>query len=371
MPTQFAAADVQTVKLWSDRIFYDTTSDASLVGQMISDGTLQKVEDLNKTAGDSVKVHFLRRLTNKGLRGEAAATGNEQALVYDQDTLLIDQMRNVVQIPSKKTISQQRVKFDLPEDAYSVLRDWFVDRAVRGAMNQLAGFYPTSFTYDGETYSGNDRLLLLGQNAGVAPSTDRIVRANSLATDTLVAADTTATMKLSLIDSAEKTAETKTSSTSKYIKPLSLDNGIKYKCYVHLEQFYQLLQDTTAPIQMRDVLLSQIAGGGKKEMLIGRSFDYSQTRIIATDKVPNGLTSSVVDANCRRAVFVGMDAGWVAFGQGFTGGGDTTPGFSWNEDTVDVGQWRRIACQGIYGIKKAQFNSTDHGSIVISTYSAN
>lgn len=84
-PTQFSTSDVQTRKIWSERMMYDSISDETLVGQMISDGTLVKKEDLSKASaagsGDEIKYHFLARLSNKGLVGSQSATGNEHLLL--------------------------------------------------------------------------------------------------------------------------------------------------------------------------------------------------------------------------------------------------------------------------------------------------
>lgn len=363
--TNFPSSSVHAVKLWSDRLYYDVISDETMLGQMISDGTLVKKEDTQRGAGDQVKYSFLNRLTDKGLIGMQSATGNEVAQVYYQDTMNIDQLRLVVANPAAGTIDAQRVVFDLEEDAYENLRNWMLDHMHVGIMNQLAGNTATSITYDGATYTGNERLSITGMNAAVAPSgTGRIIRPNGLTTDQAVNADSTATMKLSLIDEAEKAAQ----NNRPYIRTLSEDNGIKYKCYVHIDNFYQLIQDDSGPVQYRDIFYNQIAAG--KSSLIGRSFDYSQTRIIATDKVPYGVHSgtSAAQTNVRRAVFVGREAGCVAFGQGYSDGTNTTPGFAFKQDMWDVENIMRIAAVSVFGISKSQFNSTDHGSIVISAY---
>ncbi len=363
--TTFSTSDVQTVKRWSDRVAHDAISDQTLVGQMINDGTLILKNDLAKAAGDNVKYHFLNRISDAGLIGNQAATGNELALTYHQDTVTINQLRQVVQIPNKN-IDAQRVTFNMPEDTYQVLRNWMTERMAVSALWQLAGFTNTTPTYDGVVYTASNYLQLTGMNAVTAPSSTRIIRANgtSNTTDQAVQADTTATMKFSQIDEAVESARI----NRPYIKPF--EGAIKFKCYVHYKQFRSLIQDTTGPIQYRDIMLSKIAGGMREEALIGETMEYNQTRIIATDKVPLGCHSSgsATQANVRRAVFCGQEAGAVAFGQGFTAGSNTTPGFSFEQDFVDVNQYKRIAISNIWGLEKTIYNSIDNGSIVISTY---
>lgn len=368
-PTQFSTSDVQTRKVWADRVYEDSISDESLVGQMISDGTLIRKDDLTKTGsagrGDEIKYHFLNRLTSKGLIGEQSATGNEQSLTYYQDTLLINELREAVKIPNYG-MSKQRVTFDLPEDTYMVLKNWFAERMALSAVNQLTGNTATSITWDGESYTGDERLAITGMNTAVAPSSTRIVRPNSLTTDQAVNADSTATLTFALIDSMVDTAR----KSRPYITPF--DGTIKFKYYVHIDTFRQLAQDTTGYITYRDLVLSKISGGKTDAALEGEFIDFNQTRIIATDKMPYGVHSStsVEQTNTRRGVLVGKNAGCLAFGQGFAGGSQPTTGFQFQDDYTDINKWKRIAIVGVWGCAKTQFNSIDNGTIVSTTYVA-
>jgi N4-gp56 family major capsid protein len=369
--TQFSSSSAETVKRWSERALYDFQSDTELVGQMIKDGVLTKKDDLSRGAGDSVTVSWLSRLTDQGLIGMETANGVESALAYASDALLINQIRIPVIVPASKTIDAQRVNFNLNEDSYRVMSEWMKVRGTLGALNQLAGNNASTINYDGEAYSGSKKLIITGCNAAVAPSTTsgvvRILRPNALTTDQAVAADTTATMKLSQILDAETYAMT----SRPYIRPLSETGGHKFVLYVHTEQYNQLLNDTTSPYQYRDLQQAMIASG-RGEGEIKRSFVFSQTLVRETDKVPLGVNSStgVEEANCRRAVFCGKDAGAIGFGQGFTDSKGSVPGFMIRQESADIGNLEKYAMSGIFGIKKLQFDGNDNGSIVISTYSA-
>lgn len=365
--TQFTTSDLATVKLWSSRSYEDFITDSQLLGAMIKAGVVRKYDETSREAGDRIRISLRNRITQAGLMGDQVATGNENALTYFQDDLLINQLRMPISIPNKMTISQQRVMYDLPEDAYQVSMDWMKIRGVVGALYQLAGYNPTSFVFDGVTYTGTTQLQLTGLNAAIAPSANRVFRPNALTTDQAVNADTTATMKFSLIDECEALAET----VKPYIKPLSETSGIKYHMYVHTRQWQQLIQDTTAPIQYRDIFGNMIASG-RGDGSIARSMVYSQTEIFKTDKIPNGVHSSTSAslANTRRAVFCGAEAAAIAFGQGYSDGNDTVPGFVIRQDEYDIQQQRRIAINAIFGIKKIQFNSLDYGVIVVPTYVA-
>lgn len=369
--TQFSSSNDLTVKLWSQRQLYDFDSDLELLGQMIKNGVIKRFDDTSKQSGDRIRIPYLKRLTGQGLLGNATATGNEDELTYFTDDLLINQLRYPISIPAPQTIDVQRVLQDLPEDTYRVLSEWHKQRGIVSAMNQLAGNTATTITYDGEDYSGNNRLKITGMNSAVAPSTTsgitRIIRPNGLTTDQAVGADTTATMKLSFILQCETIAET----IRPYIPVIGGENSMeKYHLYTHTEQWNQLMNDTTSPYQYRDLQNAMITSG-RGEGGIPNSFLFSKTRVFKTDKMPQGVDSgtSAAVANTRRAVFAGSDAGGIGFGQGYGDGKDAVPGWTIKSDMYDIGQWQRIAMNGLYGIKKVQFNGSDNGTIVITTYS--
>lgn len=369
--TQFSSSNDLTVKLWSERTLYDFVSDTGLLGQMIRDGVIRRFDDTSQKKGDRIRIPYLKRLTGQGLLGNATATGSEDELTYFDDDVLIDQLRYPLNIPAPQTIDVQRVLMNLPEDSYRVLSEWHKQRAVISAFNQLCGNNSLIISYDGEDYSGGNLLKITGMNAANAPSTaggvTRIIYANGNSTDQAVAADTTATLRLSYINQCETIAAT----SRPYIRPFSETEQVKFNFYVHTEGFNQLINDTSGPIQVRDIQYAMITSG-RGEGEINRSFIYSQTRIHCSDKLPNGVNSSTQLSvpNCRRAVFCGRDAGGIAFGQGYGSGKDAVPGFVVKSDFWDIGQFQRIAMSGMYGINKVQFNGIDNGSIVVSHYSS-
>jgi hypothetical protein len=207
-------------------------------------------------------------------------------------------------------------------------------------------------------------------NVPTAPSANRVLYIGANTSDTTTQSDPTATMKLSLIDQLEAMAEI---ASPYYIRPLSETGEIKYHMYVHTYQWQQLIQDTSAPIQFRDIFGNSIAAG-ESDGGFGRSMVYSQTLIMKTDKIPNGLSANdgtgVILPNVRRAVFCGRDAAAFALGRGYDDGKEIVPGFMIREDVIDIGNTRRVAINALWGTKKVIFNGTDHGVIVVPGYVA-
>ncbi len=368
--TIFSVDSPQTVKLWSMRIYRDFVTDTGMLAAMMEAGIIRKHEDTSENAGDRVRISFLQKQTGAGLIGNESANGNENALVYFTDDLLINQLRYPIEIPNVMTISQQRVVYDLPEDTYKVSMDWLAQRGIVSVLYQLAGFNAATFSYQGTTFTGPKRLTLTGMNTPIAPSANRVLYIGNNTSDTTTNSDTTATFKLSLVDQLEAMAEI---ANPYYIRPLSENGEIKYHLYVHTFQWQQLIQDTSAPIQFRDIFGNAIASGDG-DGGFGRSMLYSQTLILKTDKIPNGLTANdgtgLVLPNVRRAVFCGRDAVAFALGRGYDDGKEIVPGFMIREDVIDIGNTRRVAINALWGAKKVTFNNVDHGVIVIPGYVA-
>ena len=168
--TAFGTNSNSTVKLWSERQYYDFVTDTQLLGQMIKAGICRQQMELESDAGDRVRVSFLNRLTEMGLQGMQSASGLENPLVYSTDDLLIDQLRIPVAIPAPYTIDAQRVLYNLNEDTYRVTSEWMQVRGILGLLNQLAGNTATTITYDGVNYTGNNILQLTGLNLSCSSS---------------------------------------------------------------------------------------------------------------------------------------------------------------------------------------------------------
>jgi len=326
--TIFNTDSPSTVKLWSMRVYRDFVTDTGMLAAMMESGIVRKHEDTSENAGDRVRINFSQKQTGTGIIGNQTADGQENALIYFNDDLFINQLRYPIQIPNSATISTQRVNFDLPEDAYRVSMDWLAQRGIVSVLYQLAGFNPATFNFQGQSYSGAIKLTLTGMNDAIAPSSSRKLYIGNNTSDTTTQSDPTATLKLSIIDQLEALAEI---ANPYYIRPLSETGEIKYHMYVHTYQWQQLIQDTSAPIQFRDIFGNAIAAGDG-DGGFGRSMVYSQTLIMKSDKIPCGVSADdgtgVVLPNVRRAVFCGRDAVAFALGRGYEDGKEIVPGLN-------------------------------------------
>jgi N4-gp56 family major capsid protein len=82
-------------------------------------------------------------------------------------------------------------------------------------------------------------------------------------------------------------------------------------------------------------------------------------------RVPLTSTSTSSNANTRRAIFCGAQAGVVGFGRN-----NGMNNMTWQEELFDYGNQFGVAAGLIWGAKKNIFNSDDFATIVIDTYAA-
>ncbi len=88
------------VKLWSRRLMRESLKETYVSRFMgtTKDSLLYVKDEMNKSAGDRVRVGLRMQLTGAGILGDGTLEGNEEALATFTDDLLIDQLRHAVEI---------------------------------------------------------------------------------------------------------------------------------------------------------------------------------------------------------------------------------------------------------------------------------
>ncbi len=272
--------------------------------------------------------------------GDNTLEGNEEALATYTDALVINQLRHAVRSDGK--MSEQRIPFSIREEARMGLADWFAGRIDEALFNQLAG----------NTVQTDTRFT--GGNATTAPSSNNIAYPNGLTTEAEVASATTSNIfKLNFIDQAVEKAKT----NSPLIRPLKVNGEDKFLIFLHPYQVTDLRQNTSTG-QWLDIQKSVYMGTKENNPIYkGALGEYNGVIIHESTRVP------AVTTNVRRAVFLGAQAGALAFGQGYS---DNR--MAWVEELFDYGNQLGVSAGLIYGAKKTVFNSQDFGTIVIPTY---
>lgn len=357
--TQFGVNHPLAVKLFSKKLFYEAlkaTWFKKFLGKS-SDSVIQLNPELKNT-GDKLTYGLRMLLSGDGVQGDATLEGNEEALTFYSDSILLNQLRHAVRSDGK--MSEQRVPYSMREEARQGLSDWLADRLDASFMNQIAGNTNQSDT----KFSGN--------NSTSAPDNDHWLLATGVAgTDNESSLSASSVFSLTLIDKAVVKAKT----ISPEIRPIKINGEDKLVMFIHPYQHFQLRTNTNTA-QYMDIQKAAIQGGqiSKNPIYTGAIAEYNGVILHESVRVPWGdaATQSLarVDtdlgvSNVARAIVCGAQAGCLCTGRQTSEGLDST----WREELFDYGNQLGVAGGLIYGLKKSVFNDDDFATIAVSTYS--
>lgn len=358
----FAVNHPLAVTVWSKLLSAEAYR-KTFIGKFVGSGEdsliMEKV-DLKKGAGDRINCGLNVQLQGDGIQGDATLEGNEEALLFYDDQLVINQIRHASRIKGKMT--EQRVPYNLRETSKSRLSDWWARRMDQSFFNQVCGYTPQTNT------------LYTGNNAVLAPSTNRHVRQNGAATEQALAS--TDFFTLDLIDIARVKAETSSTeaSTGPLVRPISEGGNDYYVMFLHDFQVHDL-RTNTASGQWLDIQKAAMQGGDVKQnpIFTGALGIYNGVVLHKASRVTQGVNSSTGAAitTVRRAVLCGAQSAVMAFG---SDNGVTK--YSWHEEMFDYGNQFGVSAGSIFGIKKTRYvpednsttNAEDFGAVVVASY---
>lgn len=347
--TNYGLNSNETVKLWSRRLAREVLK-ATYIQKFIGESdssVIQVRNDAKKSPGDRIRVTLRMQLNGEGSQGDDTLEGNEEALTTYTDDFVINQLRHAVRSAGK--MSEQRVPFSVRSEAMDGLKDWWADRLDAWFFNQVCGNTAVTNT----KYTGN--------NATIAPSTGRKVFTTG-STDQAVGADSTKVMTLAMIDKAVEAAVTATPQ----VRPININGGKYFVVFLHPYQVYDI-RTATSTGQWLDIQKAAMSGGKVAEnpIFTGALGVYNQAILHQSTRITTGVhsTTGVAEANVRRAVLCGAQACAMGFGQGHS-----FKEYDWFEKLHDYGNQLGVKAGCIGGLKKSVFNSTDFGTITMSSY---
>lgn len=370
--TQFGINHPMSQSVWAKRLTYEALH-AAKAGMFVgksSDSLIEEKDELTKDAGSEVKMFMRSQLQGEGKIDNETLSGNEEALAYRYDKLVINQLRHGVSI--KGRVDLQRVSPKMRDEALSGLRDWWADRLDTCYFNQLAGN-----TFAETTYG----LKYTGLNSVSAPT--RQLFANSKTSESgggspLAAGDK---FTLDLITKARIAMK-----TGRYpVRPLKVGGMETYILFLHPYQVFDL-KSNTATGQWQDIQKAAMNGGlvTKNPIFTGALGMYDGVLLHEADRIPWGLEvaagAQTVDgrfgstlgvANIARAVMCGAQAAWFATGRE----NGSSNRYRWTEESRDHDNELAVASALVFGIKKARFrnpddsDARDNGVLTISSYS--
>lgn len=96
--TSFPLNHPLAIKLWSKRLMREALRETyvSRFFGTSKDSLIYVKDELNKSAGDRIRVGLRMQLSGTGVVGDNTLEGNEEALTTHTDNLFIDQLRHAV-----------------------------------------------------------------------------------------------------------------------------------------------------------------------------------------------------------------------------------------------------------------------------------
>ena len=370
--TRYGVNDAEAVKLWARELYRESIRKTYFYDFMGTgpNSLVQCKEDTEKGAGDRLTVSLLANANQPGVASGGQIEGNEEAMRTFTDDVLIDQLDFATRTRNQGTIDQQRVPYNLREQARDFLSNLWKERMDIALFNQLAG----------NTAQTDTRYT--GMQATVAPT--RSVRPAAITVDQSLTSSHKFT--LSVLDKAVALAEVKTSSAVSRIRPVDIPvmngstgrqtgryyRGVKYVAFLHNWQVHDLRTDASTAGSWYDIQQAAMMGGEITNNPIFQGGDvvgvHNGVLIMKCESIPegcDGTTPTTQVASTRRAVLCGAQSAICAFGQESKKGR-----MQWHEELFDYKQELGVDSRCIFGITKAMFNSQDFGTIVMSTYAA-
>lgn len=350
------------MKAWAKKLFVEAlkqTRYEQFKGTTGTDSLITLKTETSKGPGDRVTIGLRMQLVGTGVQGDATLEGQEEALITYSDNLFIDQLRHAVRSSGK--MSEQRVPFEVRDEARAGLQDWWADRIDCSMFNQIAGA-TTQQTQANATQSTSISTAFSGNQAAIAPTaTTNLIICDQNGGNT-TEASLSATFIMNLKDVDRVVAKAKTATPA--IRPLTVNGDKMYVLFIHPNQTYQFRTNTNTG-QWIDIQKAVLTGGriADNPIITGLIGVYNNCVLVEDARVPYVASSVTSSTNYRRGIFCGAQAAAIGFGRG--GGADN---MSWVEELFDYGNQLGVMAGAIFGIKKLVFNSADFGTIVMSSY---
>lgn len=363
--TSYGVNDALAIKLWSKKLDHEALKYTD-IGPLIGDDAnsiIHRKSELDKGPGDQVTYGLRMQLSGSGFTENQLAEGNGEALTTYSDALIINELGHVVGVKSEYTIDQQRVPFNLRDEAKGGLADWWAKRQSVSFFNHVCGYTITTDT------------RFTGLNAVVAVASTRIIRQSTRASDDLLVS--TDTFTIDLIDKAKEVAITSTPKIRPVMVRGSQGGGNggrrdfnatltdKFVMYLHPYQVTDLRKNTSTG-QWLDITKAAYTGlaATNNPIYSGAIGEYNGVILRSAYDITTGVSATSTDApNVRRAVLLGGQAAMIGFGMK-----NSASKYRWNEELFDHKRRLEVSAWAIWGLKKTVFNSTDYGVVVVSTY---
>jgi N4-gp56 family major capsid protein len=299
---------------------------------------IQRFVELEKGAGDTVYYDLLTQLSGYGVNKNDTLEGNESALTYYQDSLIVEQKRIAA---AWYRMSQQRTVHELRADSSKVL----ANQAARILDEYLAAFL-CGVTYDAAGLGAD--ITDHGAQALVVMDANHIIDKS------------TVTFDPSFIDLAKWKAK----NLDTPIRPLMIDGQDHYVMFLHPYQASALQSHSDWRQAQREANVR----GERNPIFSGALGIWNGVVLFDWSYLPYDATPASEQAH---AILCGAQAGTIAFGNPY----DRLDNkrykresvWSWVEREDDYNNLRAVSLGTVFGCKRTIFNSEAFAVIRVDT----
>ena len=356
--------NAKAVKRWSNALAVDTGRESYFTKKMMGRGEeaktpVQILEHLENDAGDVISYDLSMQLVGAPVEGADVLEGQEEDLKFYTDTVTIDQMRKAASAGDK--MSRKRTLHNLRKVAKKRMSEYWARIFDELFFMYLSGARGTNTEFIfGTSYTG------CANNSFSAPDSDHILYGGSATSKaTITSSDV---MDLTLIDRLVSKAKMMGGGTQELprLQPIRVDGEDRFVFLMNPWQEYSL-RTSTSTGQWLDIQKAAMGAEGRKNpVMTGALGMYNKVVLHCHDALIRFTDyGSGTNLAATRALFMGVQAGVIAFGSPGTG-----LRFDWMEETRDYGDKVYIGSNTIFGVKKCTFNSKDFGLIAADTYAA-
>lgn len=356
MPTVIAFGDPKAVKKWAGGLALESQKNSyfNRFEGTTDNSILQRKTDIESDAGDRVSFDLSAKLRGRPVSGDKRLEGNEEALKFYTDEIIVDQLRKSVSAGGKMT--RKRTVHDLRSTAKDRLVDYWAQY-----LDEL------KFIYLSGARGMNQDFIEPSDYAGHAgnpirpPDSQHLMFGGSATSKaTLTAADG---MTRAIVERAATKAAmlAATDPKASNLMPVKIGGEDHLVLLMSNWQAHNLrTADTTGWL---DIQKAAAAAEGRKNPIFQGGLGMINNIVLHSHEsvirfADYGAGNSVTAA---RALLMGRQAGVIAYG---TAGGLR---FTWKEEMKDFGNEPTVAAGVILGVSKTRFNNRDFGLVSIDT----
>lgn len=350
--------DPKAQKRWSSALAVDTNSKSYWGKRFIGESenhVIQRKTEVESDVGDRVSFDLSAQLRGEPTEGDNRLEGNEEALRFFTDEVIIDQVRKSASCGGRMT--RKRIAYDLKRVAKNRLSDYFaklIDQYcfiyLSGARGVNADFIPpVGWTgRAGNPIQAPDSAHII--YGGSATSKATITSADKMSTDLIEKAVTTARMMR-----AENADDS-------IIQPVQIEDAEHYVCVMSEYQEHDMR--TASGSKWLDIQKAAAAAEGRNNPIFKGGLGMVKNVVLHAHDSAIRFSDygSGSDQPAARALLLGRQAGVIAYG---------APGnlkFNWVEKVADYDNEPTVASGTIIGVKKTRFNDKDFGVLSMDTY---